>query len=44
MRRFVKKFEEQDNPANWFDEALDEDGVDLEEWAFWQGYYEEEAV
>ena len=40
MKSIIKRIEER--PVSWLDDSLDDDGVDLEEWAFWQGYYEEE--
>ena len=40
--RRVAEFQEDRLPSKWLDEDLDNDGVDLEEWAFWQGYYNEE--
>ncbi len=39
----IKEEIREEAPELWLDEALDEDGVDLEEWAFWQGYYKEEV-
>lgn len=43
MRRpFIKIREElEDHPSEWLDNDLDDDGVDLNEWAFWQGFYED---
>lgn len=43
MRRpFIKIREElEGHPSEWLDNDLDDDGVDLNEWAFWQGFYED---
>ena len=38
----VAEFQEDRLTSKGLDEDLDNDGVDLEEWAFWQGYYNEE--
>lgn len=44
MMRITKRVAvEESVPSRWLDEDLENDEVDLEEWAFWQGYYEEEA-
>ena len=39
ISKILKRDEEQ--PVQFFDEDLDNDEVDLKEWAFWQGYYGE---
>ena len=32
---------EEDYPDEFLDESLEDDGVDLDEWGFWRGYYED---
>ncbi len=43
MRILFKKIVEEEviPPSRLLDESLENDEVDLEEWAFWQGYYED---
>jgi len=44
MRRpFIKIYETEleDHPSRLLDDELDNDEVDLNEWAFWQGFYED---
>lgn len=43
LRRYIpKKVEEEvDHPSEWLEEDLDNDGLDLDEWAFSMGYYGE---
>lgn len=35
-RKFI---EESEQPDDWLDGSLEDDGVDLNEWAFWRGFY-----
>ena len=44
MRKQVIKAPIEDldeRPSQWVDDSLDEDALELNEWAFLQGYYEE---
>lgn len=41
-RKFIKMNSELESPSKLFDDDLENDAVDLEEWAFWQGYNEED--
>lgn len=44
MRRHITKLPIEDldeRPLDWVDESLDEDALDLDEWAFLHGYYGE---
>jgi len=40
IKHLIQKENDQ-RPEKWFDEELDNDGLDLQEWAFMQGYYGE---
>ncbi|HLC58380.1 MAG TPA: hypothetical protein VJI68_00815 [Candidatus Nanoarchaeia archaeon] len=41
VRRLIEQHTEE--YSKWWDDSLDSDGVDLEQWGFCQGYYEESS-
>ncbi len=41
IKRIKQEIEQDMHQTNWLDEELESNGVDLEEWAFWQGYYQD---
>ena len=41
MKQMKHMVEQEGHSSRWIDEELDSDGLDLEEWAFMQGYYQD---